>query len=89
MTTAPELKQEILDFLKEKREELTAKADEESLPWIKTIAEPETEDDEEYAQKELDEVLMDNQDCTNLLNALQEWLDDYDDRETKSQKRRA
>ena len=33
MTTAEELKEEILEFLKEKREEINFQADEESLPF--------------------------------------------------------
>lgn len=74
MTTVEELQEEIMLFIKNKREELESEVDENTLPFIKTLAEPETEDESQYAQRELDNAIMDKSDCDGLLNDLEEWL---------------
>ncbi len=89
MTTSEDLKKEILDFIKEKREELQSELDEHTMPFIKTLAEHESEEDAEYAQKELDEALMDSGDCEELLIELEEWLEENAKTPSKNQKRKA
>jgi|JI10StandDraft_1071094.scaffolds.fasta_scaffold112455_8 hypothetical protein len=89
MTTAEELKEEILEFLKEKREEITCQADEESLPFQKTIADYETEGEKEYAEDELNKVLNDKNDCESLLDNIESWLEDNSQTSTNNQKNKA
>jgi len=86
MTEAEDLRQEILDFIKNKREELEAQLDEFTMPFLKTIAEPESEYEVEYAQKELDDALMDKGDCDEFLTELEEWLNDNAKLSSKNQK---
>jgi hypothetical protein len=89
MTTAEELKEEILEFLKEKREEITLQADEESLPFQKTIADYETNSEKEYAEDELKKVLNDKNDCESLLDNIESWLEDNSQTSTNNQKNKA
>jgi uncharacterized alpha-E superfamily protein len=89
MTTAEELKEEILEFLKEKREEINFQADEESLPFQKTIADYETESEKEYAEDELEKVLNDKNDCESLLENIESWLEDNSQTSTNNQKNKA
>ena len=89
MTTAEELKDEILEFIKEKREEITFQADEESLPFQKTIADYETESEKEYAEGELEKVLNDKNDCESLLDNIEIWLEDNSQTSTNNQKNKA
>lgn len=89
MTTAEELKEEILEFLKEKREEINSQADEESLPFQKTIADYETESEKEYAEDELNKVLNDKNDCESLLDNIESWLEDNSQTSTNNQKNKA
>ncbi len=89
MTTAEELKEEILEFIKEKREEITLQADEESLPFQKTIADYETNSEKEYAEDELEKVLNDKNDCESLLDNIESWLEDNSQTSTNNQKNKA
>lgn len=89
MTTAEELKEEILEFIKEKREEITLQADEESLPFQKTIADYETNSEKEYAEDELKKVLNDKNDCESLLDNIESWLEDNSQTSTNNQKNKA
>lgn len=89
MTDITQLTEEFLQFIKEQREGLIIESDEESLPFTMTIAEPETDDDAEYAQEQLDEILMDKADCESFLDKLEEWLQDNTERPTKTNKSRA
>lgn len=89
MTTAEELKEEILEFIKEKREEITFQADEESLPFIKTISDYETESEKEYAEDELKKVINDKNDCESLLDNIENWLEDNSQTSTNNQKHKA
>lgn len=89
MTDITYLTQELLEFIKEKRADLIIESDEESQPFTMTIAEPETEADEEYAQEHLDELLMDKADCESFLDKLEAWIYDNQERPTKTNKSRA
>jgi len=89
MTTAEELKEEILEFIKEKREEITLQADEESLPFQKTIADYETNSEKEYAEDELEKVLNDKNDCESLLDNIESWLEDNSQTSTNNEKNKA
>jgi hypothetical protein len=86
MTDLEELQEEILLFIKNKREELNLEVDEFTMPFIKTLAEPENEDDEEYAQKELDDALSDKGDCDELLNELEKYLTENSKTPSKNHK---
>ncbi len=74
MTTSDELKEEFLDFIKTKREELINQVDEETFPFLKTIAEPESKEDENYAQVELKSILNDRDDCDTFLYELENHI---------------
>jgi hemerythrin superfamily protein len=89
MTTAEELKEEILEFIKEKREEITCQADEESLPFQKTIDDYETEGEQKYAFDELKKVINDKNDCESLLENIESWLEDNSTTSTNNQKNKA
>ena len=66
MTTSEELQEEIILFIQNKKQELESEVDEFTMPFIKTIAEPETDEDAEYAQKELQEALEFTKENTGL-----------------------
>ena len=89
MTTSEELREEIILFIKNKKQELEVEVDEFTMPFIKTLAEPETDADAEYAQKELDDALMDKGDCDELLEELEQWLTDNSKTISKEQRRNA
>lgn len=89
MTTAEELKEEILEFIKEKREEITCQADEESLPFQKTIDDYETESEQKYALEELKKVINDKNDCESLLDNIESWLEDNSQTSTNNKKNKA
>ncbi len=84
-----DLHEEILSFIKNKREELNTELDETTMPFIKTLAEPESDEDEKYAQKELDDALSDKCDCDELLNELEQFLTENSKTPSKNQKRHA
>ncbi len=89
MTTVEDLQEEIRLFIKSKKEELEAEVDEYTLPFIATIAEHDTEEEAEYAQKELDDALMDKGDCEELLDKLEQWLIDNSEMPSKNKRRHA
>ncbi len=89
MTTAEELREEIEEFIRNKKAELVTELGEETLPFIMTLAEPESDEDADYAQEQLDDALSDSGDCDELLEGLENWLTANSKTASKDQKRKA
>ncbi len=89
MTTSEDLKEEILEFIKSKKEEIEFQGTEESKPFLMTIAEPETDEELEYANENFDSINNDRLDCISLIDELENYINEISTVATNCQKNKA
>ena len=76
MTNTEDLKREIFAFIEQKKEELKAELEECTAPFLMTIAEPENDDELNYAQKEFYEAMKNEAECDELLCDVEDLLNE-------------
>jgi len=76
MTTQKELIEEIFSFIMQKREDLKAELDDFTAPFLATMADPESDDDYNYAKEQFDKAMSDESDCDELLSNIEDLLNE-------------